>query len=108
MSSSTSSTSYTFSTSSTFPTSSTSSTKRKRVSKCSNYFVENSDHNYQNCKESCKICKKSDHKTQFCSFYRIKNCNKRHMPNSNSNDDDEDITITSNASNNNNDSDSSN
>src|SRR5947199_4533994 len=81
-----------------FSISSTSSTKRKRVSKCSNCFVENSDHNYQNCKEPCKICKKSDHKIQFCSFYRIKNYNKKYMPNSNSNDDDENTTMISNTS----------
>ena len=53
--------------------SSTSSTKRKRVPKCSNCFVENPTHNYQNCKEPCNICKSGDHKTQSCPSYRIKN-----------------------------------
>lgn len=62
---------------------STKITKRKRVSKCSNCFVENPNHNYQNCKEPCNLCKKSDHKTRSCPFYKLKNRNKRHNPNPN-------------------------
>ena len=87
---------------------STSSTKRKRVSKCSNCFVENPTHTYQNCKEPCNLCKKSDHKTRSCPLYRLKNRNKKHMPNPSSNDNDEDTTTTSNATKNINDSDSGN
>ena len=87
---------------------STSSTKRKRVSKCSHCFVKNPTHTYQNCKEPCNLCKKSDHKTRSCPLYRLKNRNKKHMPNPSSNDNDEDTTTTSNATKNNNDSDSGN
>lgn len=91
-------------------TSSTPSTKRKRVTKCSNCFVENPTHNYQNCKEPCNLCKKSDHKTRSCPFYKLKNRNKRQMPNPNDDNDqdnDQDAT-TSNASQSNNDPDSGN
>src|SRR5215204_6105269 len=86
--------------------STTKATKRKRVPKCFNCFFENPTHDYQSCKEPCNICKKNDHKTRSCPYYRIKNRNKRHMPNPNPNE--EDTTTTSNTLNNNNDSDSSN
>ena len=86
--------------------SSTSSTKRKRVPKCSNCFVENPTHNYQNCKEPCNICKSGDHKTRSYPSYRIKNRNKKRMLNPN--DDNNQNATTSNASINNNDSDSGN
>lgn len=81
----------------------TSSNKRKRVPKCSNCFIENPTHNYQDCKEPCYLCKKNEHKTRSCPFYRIKNRNKKHMPNPSDNE-----ATTSNASKNNNDSDSGN
>ena len=84
--------------------SSSSSTKRKRAHKCSNCFVENPDHSYQNCKEPCNICNKNDHKTRSCPYYRIKNRRKIHIPNP----DDEDTMTTSNDIINNNDSDSGN
>ena len=64
------------------------SNKRKRVPKCSNCFVENPDHSYKDCKEPCNLCNKSDHKTRSCSYYKIKNRNKRHMPNLNNDDQD--------------------
>jgi hypothetical protein len=86
----------------------TKATKRKRVPKCSNCLVENPTHNYQNCKEPCNICNKSDHKTRSCPYYRIKNRNKRHMPNPNPNNNEEDTATTSNTLKNNNDSDSGN
>jgi hypothetical protein len=112
-SSSTLPTSSTSSSSSTLPTSSTSSTspssnKRKRAPKCSNCYIENPDHTYQDCKEPCSICKESGHKTRSCRFYKIKNRSKKHAPNQNSNDDGEDTTTTLNASKNNKDSDSGN
>ena len=104
----TSSTSSISPTSSTFPTSSTSSTsstKRKRVPKCSNCMVENPTHSYKDCKEPCNLCKKSDHKTRSCPFYRIKNRNKKPMLNPNPNNGED---TTTNISKNNNNSDSGN
>jgi hypothetical protein len=87
------------------PSNSTSKTsnKRKRVSKCSNCFVESPDHSYKDCKEPCKLCNNSDHKTRSCSYYKIKNRSKRHIPNPNPNNDDEDTNVSKN-----NDSDSGN
>src|ERR1043165_4904927 len=64
------------------------SNKRKRVPKCSNYFIENLDHSYKDCKEPCNLCNKSDHKTRSCSYYKIKNRNKR----PNLNNDDQDVS----------------
>ena len=93
------------STSSASPTPSTSpsSNKKKRVPRCSNCFVKNPTHNYQNCEEPCNICKSRDHKTRSCPSYRIKNRNKKPMLNRN-----DDNNQNANTSINNNDSDSVN
>ena len=80
-------------------------TKRKRVTKCANCSIENPSHNYSNCPKPCQLCQKDDHKTRSCSYYRIKNRNKRHHPNPEPNPEpepepDNDDNPTSNAENN--------
>jgi len=80
-------------------------TKRKRVTKCANCSIENPSHNYSNCPKPCQLCQKDDHKTRSCSYYRIKNRNKRHHSNPEPNPEpepepDNDDNPTSNAENN--------